>query len=131
MALKPCRECKNDVSDSAASCPHCGVAHPVANSPTNVGRAVMAAVMMAGFGWFFFGGGLQQQAAADMQDLTNQVASDFEQQYRIARQSGSAIDRCVHAGIVAAAYLQAKDDASYARWKATESADCAAAGVPR
>jgi hypothetical protein len=28
MALQPCRECGKDVSQSAKSCPHCGVAYP-------------------------------------------------------------------------------------------------------
>lgn len=28
MALKTCRECGKDVSESAKSCPHCGVDHP-------------------------------------------------------------------------------------------------------
>lgn len=28
MALKPCRECKKDVSSEAKSCPHCGVKDP-------------------------------------------------------------------------------------------------------
>lgn len=28
MSLKPCRECKREVSSGAATCPHCGVKHP-------------------------------------------------------------------------------------------------------
>lgn len=28
MALKPCRECKKEVTADAKTCPHCGVAHP-------------------------------------------------------------------------------------------------------
>lgn len=31
MALKPCRECKRDVSTEAAKCPHCGTPHPTAS----------------------------------------------------------------------------------------------------
>lgn len=27
MALKPCRECKKDVAESAVTCPHCGIGH--------------------------------------------------------------------------------------------------------
>jgi len=41
------------------------------------------------------------------------------------------VPKCVHAGMVAAAYLQAKDQGSYARWKEVERQDCNAAGVPR
>jgi hypothetical protein len=28
MALKPCRECGKEVSDTATKCPHCGIDHP-------------------------------------------------------------------------------------------------------
>jgi hypothetical protein len=31
MALKPCRECKTMVSDSAKTCPNCGISKPVKN----------------------------------------------------------------------------------------------------
>ncbi|MHB1059906.1 MAG: FxLYD domain-containing protein [Rhodanobacter sp.] len=34
MALKPCRECKRDVSTSAAKCPHCGTPHPTTSMST-------------------------------------------------------------------------------------------------
>jgi len=37
----------------------------------------------------------------------------------------------VHAGLVAASYLQAKDEANYGIWKQTESKDCSRAGIPR
>jgi hypothetical protein len=49
--------------------------------------------------------------------------------YEIAKGSGSAMDVCVQAGLVSAAFLQAKDEDSYGRWKETEKADCARAGV--
>jgi hypothetical protein len=81
--------------------------------------------------WFYFGGGLQQQAAKDMRDIERQVADDAVTQYEIAKSSGSAIDRCVHAGMVAAAYLQAKDDVNYKLWKQTEGLDCESAGLLR
>lgn len=77
------------------------------------------------------GGGLEKQAAEGMQGIYNQVSSDAEKQYDIAKRSGSAIDACVHAGMVAAAYLQAKDESNYQRWKSTESNDCTKAGLPR
>jgi hypothetical protein len=42
------------------------------------------------------------------------------QEYEIANRHGSKIDICVHAGLVAAAYLQAKDESNYQRWKSVE-----------
>ncbi len=66
-----------------------------------------------------------------IQNIKNKVAQDAVTQYNIAAQGGSPMDRCVQAGMVAAAYLQAQDQTSYDTWKATEKADCRAAGVPR
>jgi hypothetical protein len=59
-----------------------------------------------------------------MKDIHDQVATDSVEQYRIAKRNGDAVDACVHAGLVAAAYLQAKDEASYQKWKDIERSDC-------
>lgn len=32
MALKPCKECKKEVSTSASKCPHCGVRNPTTST---------------------------------------------------------------------------------------------------
>lgn len=66
-----------------------------------------------------------------MADIHQQVADDQIREYNIARQHGAAIDACVHAGMVAAAFLQAQKEGQYAQWKQTESADCGRAGLPR
>jgi hypothetical protein len=81
---------------------------------TNVARLVVAIVIAIASAWYFFGGGLEQR-----------VASDAVDQYEIAKRDGSAMDACVHAGLVAAAYLQAKDEPNYQLWKAKEDSDCA------
>jgi hypothetical protein len=76
----------------------------------------------------------EEQAARSqqmLQDIHNKVASDAEAQYRIVLRNGTRIDICVHAGLVAAAYLQAQNEAKYQQWKSTESSDCKLAGVPR
>jgi hypothetical protein len=57
------------------------------------------------------------------------VATDFEEQYMIAKRQGNKIQICVQAGLVAAGYLQAKDEEKYRVWKATERNNCAAAGM--
>lgn len=64
-------------------------------------------------------------------ELHRRVCDDAVKQYEIVKRNGSPIDTCVHAGVAAAAFLQAKDEASYAEWKKTESADCAKAGIAR
>lgn len=62
MALKPCRECGNEVSTEAATCPHCGVAGPAGPVNPNaeqpgvskwvkvLGAVAVVAVLMMMFG---------------------------------------------------------------------------------
>lgn len=117
MALQACHECGSKISSEAKTCPQCGVAP---KNKANTASAVIGSLVAVGFIWFYFSGGLE-----------NQVANDMVKQYDIARTSGNPIDVCVHAGMVSAAYLQAKDDSNYAAWKKIETRDCDAAGVPR
>jgi len=75
---------------------------------------------------------LERQAERNMQNITNKVAADAEHQYSIVTKSGGTpIDICVHAGFVAAAYLQAKDESNYSKWKRIQGDDCRRAGVPQ
>lgn len=92
----------------------------VAEKKSNSVQAVISVIVAVGLLWYFFGGG-----------LNSGVAKNFEKQYVMSVRSGTPIDVCVHAGLVAAAYLQAHDQLNYQRWKQTESADCALAGMPK
>jgi hypothetical protein len=69
--------------------------------------------------------------ADPLKQIHDKVAVDAEIQYGIAQRNGSAMDRCVQAGLAAAAQLQAKNEAAYATWKKVEAVDCSEAGVPR
>ena len=66
-----------------------------------------------------------------MYDIQNEVADDFERQYRDVEKYGTAIDKCVRAGLVAEGHLQAGNQSAYARWKTIEREDCRTAGVNR
>lgn len=68
---------------------------------------------------------------AELNSIAVQVATDAVEKYRMAVRSGTAIDRCVQAGFVSAAWLQAQDEAQYAKWQEVELSECKAAGVPR
>lgn len=57
------------------------------------------------------------------------VADDAVEQYDIAKKQGDKVQICAQAGIVSAAYMQAKDEPKYNEWKAVEKADCKAAGI--
>ena len=138
MALINCHECSKQISSEAEKCPHCGVV------PKTKKNTIAALVGLAGiafvFGFYFFKPGgdktyfeqsVHRQAEHDMAEISRQVASDAERQYEIARNHGNEMDICVQAMSVSAAYLQAKDDTSYARWKRIEKADCERAGLPQ
>lgn len=79
--------------------------------------------------YYFWGGGLEKQANTDMQRIEDKVAADAEARYQIAKRNGTKMDVCVQAGFVAAAYLQAKNETGYQRWKGTEKNDCEVAGL--
>jgi len=103
----------------------------MADPKNNSVGSIIGIVLVLGMLWFFFGGGFEKQAAKNMKNIEYQVASDAEKQYEIAKRSGTAIDACVHAGLVSAAYIQAKDEAQYQIWKSVEKEDCRKAGLNR
>lgn len=72
-----------------------------------------------------------QEVDQAVDDIYVKVAEDAESQYFMVQKSGSLIDRCVQAGLVAAAWLQAQDSGKYDKWKDVEQHACVNAGVPR
>ena len=70
-------------------------------------------------------------AKSQLQSIQDQVAKDAVDQYEIAARQGDPIQKCVQAGMVSAAYLQAKDETNYQTWKAREKLDCSVAGLPQ
>jgi hypothetical protein len=101
----------------------------VAPPKTNPIGALVVVIGAAILIWYFFMGGLERQAQGTMGDIEKQVANDAVTQYGIAKRSGTPMDACVHAGLVAASFLQAKDEASYQQWKSIEKTDCRSAGM--
>lgn len=76
----------------------------------NVASVIITSTLLGFLIWFFWGGGTEKRAATTMQDIENKVASDAVEQYRIAERQGDKMQICVQAGLVSAAYLQAKDE---------------------
>jgi hypothetical protein len=66
-----------------------------------------------------------------MQSIHNKVAQDAIDQYEIVKRNANLVNTCVHAGFVAAAYLQAKDEPNYQKWRSIEVSDCQSAGINR
>lgn len=74
--------------------------------------------------WYLHGGGPTEPIDSAIEQ---RVAADAIREYEIVKRNGSATDKCVRAGLVAEAFLQAKDEPGYQTWKSTEKEDCAAA----
>jgi hypothetical protein len=97
-------------------------------------KVALAIVVFLLFGWPMLTrltmSNIEEQSKEFVDHINNQVAEDAVKQYEIAERGGNAADTYVHAGIVAAAYLQAKDEANYQKWKQIESAAARKAGMP-
>ncbi len=98
---------------------HGGDAVTDAKKPSVV-QGVVALAVFGATAWFFWAGGLERKVADDM------IAN-----YNTAKATGDAMQTCVHAGMVVAAYIQANDAANAKVWQATERSDCERAGAPR
>lgn len=144
-----------------AACPGCGAIYAKAmatgHRPVGAGRALAfgdapaapatpgraatlralmwaagGAVALIGLMHWVAGKPVSTGAAAQRYELLQlQAANDQARQYLIAKRSGPAMDACAQAGFTAAAYLAARNEAEYARWRQIEADDCAAAGVRR
>jgi hypothetical protein len=101
-----------------------------ASKKTSKAKTIFSVIIFIGVLWYFFGGGMDKQVANDMQKIENQVAIDAEKQYEIAKNGGDKMQTYVQAGLVAAAYLQAKDEVNYNKWKAIEKEEAKNAGMP-
>lgn len=66
---------------------------------------------------FVFGGDIDEQVKKELSTIEIQVAKDAEKQYEIVRKNGVSIESYTQASLVAAAYLQAKDEENYNKWK--------------
>ncbi|QSW89696.1 hypothetical protein J0383_02515 [Flavobacterium endoglycinae] len=100
-----------------------------ATKNTGKTKTIISILVFIGIIWYFLGGGLDSQVATNMQTIENQVALDAEKQYEIAKNGGDKIQTYVQAGMVAAAYLQAKDEVNYNKWKAIEKEEAKNAGM--
>jgi hypothetical protein len=109
-----CSNCGKEVSKNS-KCQNCGFK---AKKKRGIMKSLLIAIGFVLVAIYFVGGGIETH-----------VAYDFEEQYNIAKRQGDPMQVCVQAGLVAAAYLQAKDDGNYNKWKAQEKKDCNKAGL--
>ncbi len=137
MAMKPCRECKKEISSDADVCPLCGKKSPHGRSKIVIFGGGLLGLVFGLTAIGMLSGGAErtverhaeQEGARIMGDVQKQVANDAVAQYEIAKRNNDPVQVCVQAGMVAAAFLQAKDEPNFNKWKAVEKADCGRAGL--
>lgn len=71
----------------------------------------------------------QQKIDDSMQKIHDQVAQDAIAEFEIAHRGEDKMDACVQAGMVAQAFLQAKNEEKYNHWKKVEKGVCESAGI--
>lgn len=59
-----------------------------------------------------------------LDDVYQEVVTDSIRQYEITKKHGELVDRCVQAGMVVAAQLQAQNESEYKQWKRIEKFEC-------
>jgi exonuclease III len=79
-------------------------------------------------GWLL-GDGMDNQVQKEIDHTSIQVARDAEKQYAIAKKNNEHMDAYIQAGLVAIAYLNAKDEANYKKWKKIEKEAAKKAGL--
>jgi len=145
-----CKNCGKEITAENKFCPACGVKFEnnsqVEQKQKTIRPAVVVISIIIGICCYFaimcifpygifqdgifsdvFGGIVQNE----QNNIERKVANDAVEQYNIAKRQGDRIQICVQAGFVSAAYLQAKDQENYNRWKSIEKSDCRAAGMPQ
>jgi hypothetical protein len=145
MAMKKCKDCQSDISTEAKKCPQCGRPNKPLISGVSIFIVLLAALFVGLWLRLSYVEDLAAKEVADhassirrlqeagvdvMQETYDSVSSDAVAQYRIAKQQGDPIQVCVQAGLVSAAYLQAKKTVEYNKWKAIEKSACRRAGIP-
>lgn len=130
MSLKKCKACGTEMSRKATACPKCGEPNKEASNLSG-GRVLSIFVLASIAIWWYAGGSFDHHIASEMSKIEYQVAANSVNQYNIAKRQGDAMQICVQAGLVSAAYLQAKDEQNYQTWKRTETEDCKRAGIPQ
>lgn len=127
-----CSNCNNEISKKAITCPACG--HP--NKQTNNAKlSILIIIALVLSALLFLDDGrfnrnlFKETVQNNLDDIHEKVISDQIKQYEIAKRQGDPIQICVQAGLVTAAYLQAKYEYRYREWKEKESSDCKRAGI--
>jgi RNA polymerase subunit RPABC4/transcription elongation factor Spt4 len=122
--LISCKVCGKEIAKSAKSCPHCGK-----RNKQPVWKLILIIIGVCVAISIAVNTMSVDYATAELKKIENQVAKDAEESYRIAKESGNAMDTYIQAGLVAAIYLQAQDSENYKKWKEIEKTEAKSIGL--
>ena len=127
-----CSNCGKEIDDKAVVCIYCGCStnnkvprNKISGCLIGCGSIIVAFFILAAIGASV--GNTDNM----LQSIEDKVAQDAVQQYQIAKKQGDKIQVCVQAGLVSAAYLQAKNETEYNKWKTIEKQECVQSGMPQ
>ncbi len=93
MAMKPCKECKQDVSTKAKTCPHCGVKNPTITAKDQFVGAIILVVIIAGL-WMWLSGDSEPEKTPE-QIAAEEAACREDLQCWGSKNNFSAATSCV------------------------------------
>lgn len=94
MALKPCRECGKEVSASAKTCPHCGVANPVKQA-SGCFPIILVIVLLAIIGGMFASNSsttTSLQSSGQSAQSSNPPASTCSSDWHACKDNGDLVN---------------------------------------
>lgn len=121
--LITCRACNNDISNAASICHNCGHLNKKSNH-LSISTVIFYLLVASGVFYFQASGGLDAITASNLNQINQKVALDAAQQFNIAQKTASSPELCAQAGLVEAAFLQAKDAANYQKWQSIKKQHC-------
>lgn len=149
---RECPKCGQQVADAAEqTCGRCGLIfakymppRPRSSAsnngtPKGAGKKLKSLVLLgavaAGAWWFgrtvIVPSDPAERAQKFKETVNASVIQQATREYQLVAANGTKIEKCVHAGLVANAYLNAMEEGEYKTWVAVKKRDCEEAGVPQ
>ena len=142
-----CTNCGKEIDDKAAVCTHCGVPVKKANKSSKTWVIVPVMIIIL-FVIAIIGLDENNGSVAESKNVSKEssqkrsrllnlvedgvagmVADNEIKKFEIANRNGDKMTACLSAGVVKAAFLEAKNEAEFKKWRDIEKKTCRAVGV--
>jgi hypothetical protein len=97
---------------------------PSASTSSTTMRALLGVLVLLGLiSGYHVANAIDQTVQSELTTIDDRAADEVIQ-YGYAMRSGTRLDACKQAGVVGAAYLDARNETAYKRWKQIEAENC-------